>query len=81
MFDREAPAGWAMSEITHTLTIHGMTCGGCSGRVARVLEATEGVVKADISHETNSGVVVTTSALSTDDVVSIVASTGFEVNA
>jgi copper chaperone CopZ len=81
MFDRGATAGQDMSEITHTLTITGMTCGGCSGRVTRVLEATEGVVSATVSHETDSGVVVTTEALSTQDVVDIVASTGFSVSA
>ena len=47
-----------MSEVTHTLTIKGMTCGGCSGRVTRVLEATEGVIRADISHQNNAGVIV-----------------------
>ena len=70
-----------MSEVTHTLTIKGMTCGGCSGRVTRVLEATKGVIRADISHQNNAGVIVTTEALSTDDVVAIVATTGFDVKA
>lgn len=70
-----------MSEVTHTLTIIGMTCGGCSGRVTRVLEATEGVISAKISHQSNSGVIVTTEDLSTDDVVAIVATTGFDVTA
>ena len=70
-----------MTEVTHTLTINGMTCGGCSGRVTRVLEATEGVISADISHQNNAGVIVTTEALSTDDVVAIVATTGFDVKA
>jgi copper chaperone CopZ len=70
-----------MSHTTHHLTITGMTCGGCSGRVQRVLEATEGVVSADVSHEDGKGIVVTTPALSTEDVVSIVAGTGFGVSA
>ena len=70
-----------MSEVTHELTITGMTCGGCSGRVLRVLESTPGVVSAKISHETDSGIIVTTEALTTEDVVAIVASTGFEVHA
>ena len=70
-----------MTEVTHHLTITGMTCGGCSGRVTRVLEATEGVISADISHQNNSGVIVTTDALSTEDVVAIVATTGFDVSA
>ena len=70
-----------MSQRTHYLTITGMTCGGCSGRVLRVLESTPGVVSAKISHETDSGVVVTTEVLTTDDVVAIVSSTGFGVTA
>lgn len=70
-----------MSEVTHELTITGMTCGGCSGRVLRVLEATSGVVSAEISHETDSGIIVTTEVLTTEDVVAIVAGTGFSVTA
>ena len=70
-----------MGEVTHTLTITGMTCGGCSGRVLRVLQATPGVLRADISHESDSGVITTTDALTTDDVVAIVARTGFGVSA
>ena len=70
-----------MGEVTHTLTITGMTCGGCSGRVLRVLQATPGVLRADISHESDSGVIITTDALTTDDVVAIVARTGFGVSA
>ena len=70
-----------MSERVHQLVITGMTCGGCSARVAKVLNATPGVLQTTISHETGSGVVVTTDALSTQDVVDIVASTGFAVSA
>lgn len=81
MFDRVADEGGVMTERTHQLSIIGMTCGGCSGRVERVLNATPGVLRAEISHQTNSGTVVTTDALSTEDVVSIVAETGFVVSA
>ncbi|MCH1540214.1 MAG: heavy-metal-associated domain-containing protein [Candidatus Poseidonia sp.] len=70
-----------MSETTHTLRITGMTCGGCSGRVLRVLQSTPGVLHAEISHETDSGIITTTDQLSTQDVVNIVASTGFGVTA
>ncbi len=73
-------AGKFMSERTHNLTIMGMTCGGCSGRVTKVLTQTPGVISATISHATNSGVVVTTDALSTQDVMGIVTSTGFDVS-
>jgi Cu+-exporting ATPase len=70
-----------MAEITHQLTITGMTCGGCSGRVVNVLEATPGVLHAAISHQTNSGVIVTTDTVSTEDLLAIVAATGFGVTA
>ena len=70
-----------MSQRTHTLTITGMTCGGCSGRVLNLLKATPGVLEAMISHETDSGVVLTDERLSTADVVAIVAATGFGVSA
>jgi Cu+-exporting ATPase len=70
-----------MAEITHQLTITGMTCGGCSGRVVNALEATPGVLHADISHQTNSGVIVTTDTVSTEDLLAIVAATGFGVTA
>ena len=70
-----------MSELIHTLNITGMTCGGCSGRVARVLEAPPGVLKAEISHETDSGVVTTSADISASQVIEIVKSTGFEASA
>ncbi|MDG1546079.1 MAG: heavy metal-associated domain-containing protein [Candidatus Poseidoniaceae archaeon] len=70
-----------MSEVIHNLTITGMTCGGCSGRVTRVLEATPGVISATISHEQNSGVITTTSQLSTENIVDIVNDTGFNASA
>ena len=70
-----------MSEVVHNLTITGMTCGGCSGRVTRVLEATPGVINANISHEQDSGVITTTSQLSTEDIVAIVNDTGFNASA
>ena len=70
-----------MSEVVHNLTIIGMTCGGCSGRVTRVLEATPGVISATISHEKNSGVITTTSQLSTENIVDIVNDTGFNASA
>ncbi|MPT47513.1 MAG: copper chaperone [Sphingobium sp.] len=34
------------------LTVDGMTCGGCSSRLKRVLEAADGVTSADIVLET-----------------------------
>ena len=69
-----------MSEVTHTLSILGMSCGGCSGRVTKALTETPGVISATISHATNSGVVVTTDELSTEDVMKVVTRTGYDVS-
>ena len=69
-----------MTEQVHALNITGMTCSGCSDRIIRVLEAIPGVLKADISHETDSGVVTTSKELSTRQVLEIIQSTGFEAS-
>ncbi len=42
---------------TLTLNIGGMTCGGCVKSVTRILENTEGVVKAEISLENKNAVI------------------------
>ena len=70
-----------MGTKTHYLTITGMTCGCCSGRVNRALAANPEVIQTMISFESPQGAVLTTDALSTDDVVAIVAATGFDVSA
>ncbi|GIG53964.1 heavy-metal-associated domain-containing protein [Demequina activiva] len=41
-----------MSSDTIDLTVTGMTCTGCSGKVRSALESTPGVAQADVSHET-----------------------------
>jgi len=66
-----------MDPRSHVLTITGMTCDGCSGRLASVLRATPGVIDAKISHQTNSGLILTDESLSTHDLVAIVNETGF----
>ena len=57
--------------------IKGMTCGGCSGRVKGVLEMNLNVESAEISHETNSGVVKTNGQISAEELVKIIEQTGF----
>jgi len=42
---------------TSTIAVGGMTCTGCSGRVRDSLEALDGVLSADVSHETGLAVV------------------------
>ncbi|MGB0476410.1 MAG: heavy-metal-associated domain-containing protein [Candidatus Poseidoniaceae archaeon] len=70
-----------MNQVSHVLKINGMTCGGCSGRVQRVLEATPGVIQADISHVSNAGIIITDSSLTTQQLIEVVKSTGFDVTA
>ena len=57
--------------------INGMTCGGCSGRGKSVLEMNFNVESAEISHETNSGVVKTNGQISAEELVKIIEQTGF----
>ena len=40
-----------MSGATHSITVGGMTCGGCAGGVKKALERVEGVQKAEVSFE------------------------------
>lgn len=70
-----------MATKTHLLTITGMTCGCCSGRVDRALKANPEVLDAMITFDSEKGAVLTTDALSTEDVMAIIAATGFEVSA
>jgi copper chaperone CopZ len=61
----------------HHLKIDGMTCGGCSGRVTRVLESIDGVSEATIDHHTGTGSVSCTDTVSMDTVVAAVEGAGF----
>ncbi|AQS88063.1 cation/copper resistance transporter ATPase CopZ [Neoasaia chiangmaiensis NBRC 101099] len=45
-----------MSE-TVTIKVEGMSCGGCSSRLAKTLSAIDGVASADVSHEAGTAVV------------------------
>ena len=70
-----------MGTKTHQITIIGMACVSCSGRVNRALRANPDVLETTISFESEQGAVLTTDALSTEDVLAIVAATGFGVSA
>ena len=70
-----------MSQTVHHLSIAGMTCGCCSSRVTRALEATPGVLKALISFEDNNGNILTTTEVERSTLVEIVNSVGFQASA
>ena len=42
---------------TLTLTIGGMTCGGCVKSVTRILENTQGVAKAEVSLDNKNAII------------------------
>lgn len=65
---------------TATLKISGMTCGGCVRSVTSVLNALDGVVKADVSLEKNCAVVDYDAAkLNVDQLKHAVVEAGYEV--
>lgn len=66
-----------MGERVHKLAILGMTCDGCSSRLKKVLEANPDVLDAKVSHVKDSGVIITTKNLTTDNVIVMVNSAGF----
>ena len=69
-----------MSQII--LTIAGMTCGGCVNSVSKVLQATPGVHKADVSLVPSQAVVSYDAALaSPEQLAQAVADAGFSVTA
>jgi len=61
----------------HHLKIDGMTCGGCSGRVTRVLEAMDGVERAEVDHVEGTGVITTSASVTVDMLLEAVQGTGF----
>lgn len=74
------PGETLMASIVHTLTITGMSCGGCSSRLTGVLEKSPGIIAADISHETASGVITTNGSLSIAQVIERIESAGFSAS-
>ena len=65
---------------TATLTISGMTCGGCVDSVSRVLNALDGVVKADVSLDKHHAVVDYDAAkLDLDQLKRVIEEAGYEV--
>ncbi len=70
-----------MSQTIHTLSITGMTCGCCSGRVTRALQATPGVVNVLVSHEDNTGNVLASPEVSVSSLIKAVKSVGFDATA
>jgi len=67
--------------MTNTVTwiVDGMTCGGCSASVERVLKGAPGVKDVSASHETREVVLTVDGALDGDDVARRIEGAGFDV--
>ena len=61
---------------TATIAVEGMTCTGCSGRVRDALESLEGVLSAEVSHETGQAI-VSHSGAGHDSMVAAITSAGY----
>ena len=62
-----------------TLTIEGMMCPHCSGRVQQALEANEAIASAVVSHETGTAVVTLAAEISDEALAQIVVDAGYKV--
>ena len=62
-----------------TLTIEGMMCPHCSGRVHDALEANDAIANAVVSHETGTAVVTLAAEISDEALTQIVVDAGYKV--
>ncbi len=67
--------------MTRTLTIEGMMCGHCTGRVQKALEAVEGVKSVTMSLEAKTAVVELEGEVSEETLTAAVTEAGYEVKA
>lgn len=56
-----------MSTNTVDITVEGMTCNGCAGKVRSALEAVPGIASADVDHATGLVNVHPDGSVATDD--------------
>ena len=66
-------------EMTRTIHIIGMMCPHCEARVKKYLEATEGVISAEVSHERGTAVVVTDGSVSDETLTKTVTDLDYKV--
>lgn len=59
----KTPESTEDKEMTKTITIEGMMCGHCEASVKKALEALDGVMSAEVSHEKGTAVVTLSSAV------------------
>jgi Cu+-exporting ATPase len=64
-------------EQSLTLTVTGMTCGGCAGRVSTAARGVPGVVRAEV--DPTAGLLHVTGSASADAVAAAVADAGYGI--
>lgn len=62
-----------------TITIEGMMCPHCSGRVRDALSALDGVASAEVSHETGKAELTLSAAVADDVLTKAVTDAGYQV--
>ena len=65
--------------MTKTLHVQGMMCGHCEMRVKKALEALDGVVQAEVSHQAGTAVVTLSKAVSDETLRQAVTAQDYEV--
>ena len=66
-------------DMTKTMTIDGMMCPHCSGRVKRCLEALDAVAAADVSYESGKAILTLSAEIDNDTLKKIVEDQGYSV--
>lgn len=65
--------------MTKTMIVEGMSCGHCTGRVQKALEAVEGVASVEMSLEGKSARIVLNKEVPEEELKNAVTEAGYEV--
>lgn len=65
--------------MTKVITVEGMMCGHCTGRVQKVLEALEGVASVEMSLENKTATVELSAEVADDVFKGVITEAGYEV--
>lgn len=65
--------------MTKTMIVEGMSCGHCTGRVQKALEAVEGVASVEMSLEEKSARIVLNQEVPEEELKNAVTEAGYEV--
>lgn len=67
------------TNMTKVITVEGMMCGHCTGRVQKVLEAVEGVTSVEMSLENKTATVELSADVADEVLKSVITEAGYEV--